>query len=182
MTTGREKGGLQIDGDEDTDHKRSILKSGRSGRNRGTQIMMISAHLCGPPMSKMTNIVSQMKPVGDRLSSKTQLSIICDPPRSAKTAAKRLEPTSLNNTMVNVQVASKLDPFRVVQFSAPISNLVMISLSSAENSSGAALLETTPNGISIADPMVLRRCPRVSRMYSAPVLPRASAPVLRTRA
>jgi hypothetical protein len=49
ITTRPEKGGLQIDGDEDTDHKRSILKSGRSDRNHGTQIMMISAHLCGPP-------------------------------------------------------------------------------------------------------------------------------------
>jgi hypothetical protein len=140
-------------------HKKSILKSGRSGRNRGTQItrvMMISVHLSGLPMSKMINTAGQMKPVGDRLSPKTQLSIIFDPPRSAKTAAKTLEPTGRNNTMVKIQMASKMDPFRVVQFSAPISNLLRnfisfyhqayraavwcsrhISLSSAENVSGA---------------------------------------------
>ncbi len=100
MATGGDKNAACRFTNTSTPHSMgSIWKCCSRGRKIGTKITMISVHSSGQPSTKMIACDSSMNWMGVRFMLRTHCSTRLWPPRMAKTAENRAEPTNSQQTM-----------------------------------------------------------------------------------
>ena len=97
----------------------SIPKCVSIGKKIGTKITMISVHSSGQPRTKIKACDSSINCSGERFILSTQVSMICCPPKIAKTAENKAEPTNNQQTIEVVLVVKNTACFMRSNVNAP---------------------------------------------------------------